>query len=489
MSKLKLDLLLCFSILSFVQFALIRCDCMVKYPNNTETLPIYKKIFGKYLVELPYTGKDIQLNEGEVIQALCRTNFSSISYNSQQRDRYGYNINYQVVLTNQTSIRLQCLNNQLYFNNSVLKEKILECEKLKWSIYETNEPYEWCEKQPNANTFLLAAKSNQDHHILAGICFNLNEWSLQTITYNISNSGQKYDMEMLIDITKTELKSFQSLDEDLWNLKTTGSFALNENELQQQLTELSKTNHWLYLAAYEMSPIVQGASYEHYFKEYLSILNTIWWRNLRLGNWKLFMNTLENYAYNNSFQLYTGTSGVVTIPSNNIGDYNKLEIKNGYLNETIPAYIWTYLTSTDSQNEDFIIVGYNSPYAEFFNHNDVVFCPNICSEIPWLKEIYSSFRFSTAGIMFCCSPEFMQEKNYLHGFPMDVLTTRALLKPTNETVVENSPRSLLNASDEETTEQNQTVDDSVELRTESLLGLKVVEEEKINLDDDNTNKN
>ncbi|KAI8124984.1 hypothetical protein FF38_09491 [Lucilia cuprina] len=471
--KFKLDLLLCFSIICLIQIIHVQSDCIVKYPNNTETSPIYKKIFGKHMLELPYNGKDILLNEGETIQALCRTNFSSVSYYIQRRDRYGYHTQYIEVLKNQTTINLQCQNNQLYFNNSLLQEEILECEKLNWSIYDANKTYEWCDRNQSTKTFLLAVKSNQDHHILAGICFNLNKWSLQTIVYNISNTEQRFNMEMRRDITKTDLKSYKSLGDDLWNLKTTKNFELQDNELQQQLTDMSKTNPWLNLANYEISPIVQGVSYEYYFNEYVNMLNTIWWRNLRLGNWKLFMNTLENYAYNNSFQLYTGTSGEVRFPRKNLLDYDLLKIKNGYLNTTVPSYIWTYLTSTDNQNEDFIIVAYNSPYAEFFTLNEVVFCPNICSEIPWLYEIQSSFHYATAGIMFCCSTEFMQKTNYLTGFPMDVLMTRAdIPKALNKTEILNSTESLSNA-----TETNGILDVSIEHQTESLLNLKVLEEE------------
>ena len=88
-------------------------------------------------------------------------------------------------------------------------------------------------------------------------------------------------------------------------------------ELQEQLKEMSENNFWLKLANYEISSIIQGKSYQKYFQEYTNQLNVIWWSNLRLGNWKRFMDTLETYAYNNSFQLYTGTSGVVRKPDGN----------------------------------------------------------------------------------------------------------------------------------------------------------------------------
>lgn len=76
-----------------------------------------------------------------------------------------------------------------------------------------------------------------------------------------------------------------------------------------------------------MASIIQGKTFKEYFKEFSDTLNIIWWRNLRLGNWKNFFKVLENYANNNSFQVYAGTSGAVKIPSTNSGENNILELQ------------------------------------------------------------------------------------------------------------------------------------------------------------------
>ncbi|KAM7352464.1 uncharacterized protein ACRADG_004968 [Cochliomyia hominivorax] len=453
MGKPKVEIIIGLIIFIIFQVTLTHSVCLIQYPKNVEIAPVYKRIFGKYSIDIPFNSKGIELNEGEVVEGICRTNFSSIYSIQKNRDRYGYINDHHMTSSNETSIRLQCQNNEIYFKNSLLKEKTLQCKPLNWSIYDTNDmTSEWCEKNDNVKSFLFAVKTTQDHHILAGICYNLNDRSWQTVTYNVTSSGQEYNMEMKRDIKKTELKSQQELGDDLFNLKYEKIFDFTESELQQQLLNLTNINSWLNLANYELSSIVQGNSYKKYFNEYINILNTIWWRNLRLGNWKLFMDTLENYAHNNSFQLYSGTSGIVQVPTFKKDVYEILEIKNGYQNITVPAYIWTYLTSTDKQNQDLIIVGYNSPYAEFFPHNNIVFCPNICSEIPWLQEIHASFNFATAGIMFCCSPEYMKQTNYLFGFPMDILRSRLDTKESNlVTSTVSDDMILLNINDEETT--------------------------------------
>ncbi|TMW42286.1 hypothetical protein DOY81_012633, partial [Sarcophaga bullata] len=112
------------------------------------------------------------------------------------------------------------------------------------------------------------------------------------------------------------------------------------------------------------------------------------------------------------------------------------QIKFDFEKKPIPAYIWTYLTSIDNTNRDFVIVGYNSPYAEFFYKSEIVFCADICNEIPWLKKISSSFSYAAAGIMFCCSTEAVDQFKNLDGFPMDVLISRSLSKEENKTEIE-----------------------------------------------------
>lgn len=76
MKRFKTEHLLYSIIFIFINLTLVQNVCFIKYPNNTEISPIYKKIFGKYSVELPYNTNGIQLNDGEEIQAICRTNFT-----------------------------------------------------------------------------------------------------------------------------------------------------------------------------------------------------------------------------------------------------------------------------------------------------------------------------------------------------------------------------------------------------------------------------
>ncbi|XP_065357079.1 uncharacterized protein LOC135951368 [Calliphora vicina] len=414
-------------LLLLVYLPSIRSDCIIRYPSDVDTLPKYEKSIGQYKLRVPYNGNPIKLYNGETIQGFCDTFFSNITYQIKEKSTiYDYNYGYREVvvnksISNKTSIVLNCRNNKLVYNNIQLSVDEFSCMHRNWSIYSTKQPYSWCQNNQNSSTFLLATQPTTDNYILAGICYNMEEISLQTVVYNVTNLRRNYLNKPMYTQTTDRIPK-EYLDENLWNFKTTTLSDLSEEILQKKLNELRKNSEWLNLADFEISSIVQDKTLKTYFDEYKNILNIIWWRNLRLGNWKRFLNTLEDYGQNNSFEIYTGTSGVAEYPTDDKCYKERLlEMKIGFKNETIPAYIWTYLKSYDNLNKEFIIVGYNSPYAEYFTTEKVVFCPDICAEIPWLNDISSSFRYAYAGIMFCCSTDFIRQTNYLQGFPLEIL--------------------------------------------------------------------
>ncbi|XP_037818942.1 uncharacterized protein LOC119608552 [Lucilia sericata] len=437
MSKLKILNLISF-VLLMAYLPSIQSDCVIQYPTDEDTLPKYEKVIGKFKIRVPYNGNPIKLYDGETIHVHCDTFLNSINYQTKERSStYDYHYGYREVVVdksilNKNSITLKCRNNKLVYDNIELSQNKFSCMHRNWTIYSTKQPYTWCQNNQNSSTFLLATKPSTDNFVLAAICYNMEQIALQTVVYNVSNLRRNY-LNQPMDVRTTNMIPSEYLDENLWNLKFTTLSDLSGTLLKEKLTNLAKTDRWLSLANYEVSSIVQDEMLKKYFKEYDNLLNIIWWRNLRLGNWQRFLNTLKNYAYSNSFEIYTGTSGVAEYPADDkCHKERRLEMKFGFKNETIPAYIWTYLKSYDNLNQEFIIVGYNSPYAEYFTTENVIFCPDICAEIPWLNEIYTSFRYAYAGIMFCCSTDFIRQTNYLQGFPMDILLSSHLETTTTE---------------------------------------------------------
>ena len=103
-------------------------------------------------------------------------------------------------------------------------------------------------------------------------------------------------------------------------------------------------------------------------------------------------------------------------------------------------------------------------HLKFFYKSEIIFCPDICDEIPWLKKISSSFSYATAGIMFCCSTESEEQFKNLDGFPMDILITRALLqKQKNKTEIE--IENITENSSVTNTEQTTILDADVDATT------------------------
>lgn len=74
----------------------------------------------------------------------------------------------------------------IFFEKQGLASETLSCAKKNWSIYTTNQPYSWCQK--NANTFLFATQFlNGESDILAAFCYNMEHLSLETFVYNTTD--------------------------------------------------------------------------------------------------------------------------------------------------------------------------------------------------------------------------------------------------------------------------------------------------------------
>ncbi|KAI8124782.1 hypothetical protein CVS40_4687 [Lucilia cuprina] len=457
---LKVNCLMKFLLLLMVYLPSIQSDCVINYPSGDEnTFPHYEKSFRKFKLRKIYNGKPLILSEGETINGLCNTYFSPIKYQVTEthvpyHDRFLYREEKRTAeksFLNQDSILLKCRNKKLVYNDVELLEQIFSCVPHEWTVYSTKQPYSWCENNHNSSTFLLGTQGSTSNYILAAICYNLEQVSLQTVVYNVTNVRGNYLQQTM---NKPAVNNYhkENIDENLLEFKTATLSDLSKNILQEKLTELAKIDEWLNFANYEISSIVQDETLKKYFQEYDNILNTIWWRNLRLGNWKRFQKTLANYAQYNKFEIYTGTWGVARYPSEDRWYKEKLlEMTIGFKNETIPAYIWSYLKSYDNLNKEFIIFAYNSPYTEYFTTEKVIFCPDICADIPWLNDIYPSFRYAFAGIMFCCSTDYIRQTNNFTGFPMEILTAPQLETTTSKVETTTSPVETTTSPVESTT--------------------------------------
>ncbi|KAI8124985.1 hypothetical protein FF38_09493 [Lucilia cuprina] len=392
----------------------VQGNCEVYISRNSQFIPKFERQIGNIKLQVNITNDKFEIGIGESVTGSCETYFGSLENTVMEV----YDL---IRFSKIQSIELSCKEDILFYQSMQVYRPHFECLQTNWDIVYNKDNISRCRNLKSISLLLLSKINNGDISF-AKLCYDLEKVSLRNIHYTVQNT-LKTNSEMLNDMEfiYPSLNPY-NLSADLHLLKTTKSVIINNNLLQQQFINLYELNPLLSFANYEVSSIVQGHSYAEYFKEYNVFLNIIWWRNLRLGNWKMFINTLENYAINNRFEILTGTSGIVELPINLTEKHSKkLELEIDMKTITVPEYIWSYVSSSDIYKQDFIIVAYNSPYAEFFSLDNIIFCPDICADIPWLKNVYTSFRYSFAGIMFCCSLDFIRKNNPLEGFPIDVL--------------------------------------------------------------------
>lgn len=143
------------------------------------------------------------------------------------------------------------------------------------------------------------------------------------------------------------------------------------------------------------------------------MMQTIWLKNLVDGRTlSTFNQLLQKRKDSVQYEVFVGTSGKI-IETNINGCPNG--IYNGEY--PIPKYIWTYLKSLkDHMNEEFVVIGVNTPFAEYNRWNETVFCEDMCDSIEWLKPMEKTRQMPYMGYMFCCNVT-DEVKKFLDGFP------------------------------------------------------------------------
>lgn len=150
-------------------------------------------------------------------------------------------------------------------------------------------------------------------------------------------------------------------------------FFCSQAEFSQQLGNVKRAVSILETYDFDYVSLLQDTPLQDEFAEFVHIFNTMWWRNLRIGNWRFYLEALDARSKLIPYKVYVGTSGELRIPdtsSNNItaeGDHLSIEV--GSLVVQPPVYIWSYLKSLkDDVNEEFVVIAYNSPYVSTSFH-------------------------------------------------------------------------------------------------------------------------
>ncbi|XP_037819529.1 uncharacterized protein LOC119608962 [Lucilia sericata] len=383
-------------------------ECFINFDNDIVLRPTILLKVGSHSVDLPLKDVDthLKLFENQVIEALCPTKFEyPESYNTKSK------------------LNIKCENNYLYSQNNYggyerySRDIFLKCSSLKWNLYETINNFVWCPS--NVTSYLLARPTESltsNYQYLAGLCYDTHNLSFKSLYYTITPKHSE-------SLHPTALNNLYTPSLQLEYLKETFALkSVNETEYDNQ-----DIQDWIKYSQYNYSSIIQNSLlYNEFNHELGSILDLAWWPNLRLGNWKRYENALTKQVeeQQQAYDILSGVSGVATAPILKACESNftlKELIDNR--NRIIPMYVWNYLRSTSNSSDEIVIIGFNSPFYEFYSENDVIFCVDKCQEIPWLKSVSTTFRYSAMGVIFCCSVEDVKVSQRLDGFPVNNMDT------------------------------------------------------------------
>uniref|UniRef100_A0A1A9WKG4 Uncharacterized protein n=1 Tax=Glossina brevipalpis TaxID=37001 RepID=A0A1A9WKG4_9MUSC len=337
------------------------------------------------------------------------------------------------------NMTVQCVAGSLKFGLNVLENATISCNDLEWIINvkpASSQSQGWCKEY--YQIYELATKNLDPNRTLANVCYDLKEFSLQSIKYKtINRRSEEWKVNRLLPNINYNPASENTPFGEVKFLITTLLHTGNDS-LRTHLNTLSVENPWLKLANYEYGSIIQTGLYLNYFKHYHHLLDILWWHNLRVANWARFLNALEQHTANNSYEVCLGVMGVVQVPLwPDQREFESLEVENGFVNSTVPQYVWAYLETTtpDTKRLNVYIFGYNSPYAEFFNSTEVKFCRDVCNEIDWLKTVRSSFTYVNFGLIFCCTPDAVRKSIYGENLPRTLAYTGPVNAEKKEYVV------------------------------------------------------
>ncbi|KAI8124773.1 hypothetical protein FF38_09494 [Lucilia cuprina] len=405
----KLFLNIIFTILCFINTISIAIgECVINFNQNPTFKPTILLKIGSHSVDLPLkdVDTDLTLFENQEIEALCPTTF-------EYPERYD----------TERKLNIKCEHNYLYLQNSyggyqTYSSSInLKCSSIKWNLYETFNNFVWCPS--NVTSYLLARPTESltsNYQYLAGICYDIRNLSFKSLYYTITpKHSESLHPNLLSTLYEPSL--------ELKYIKETFPLkSVTETEYDSQ-----DVQDWINYSKYNYGSIVHNSILNDELNHELgSILDLAWWPNLRLGNWKRYENALTKHVerQQQAYDILSGVSGVATVPIIKTCESNftlKELIDNR--NRIIPMYVWNYLRSTSNSSDEIVIIGFNSPFYEFYSEMDVIFCTDKCQEIPWLNKVSTTFRYSAMGVIFCCSVDDVKASQRLDGFPVNGLDT------------------------------------------------------------------
>ncbi|XP_065356897.1 uncharacterized protein LOC135951218 [Calliphora vicina] len=395
---------LCLNILIiFGSITSIQGNCRIYLPDQSTTPNLYR-IVGSHKIKLNDRANSlnyIDLYENQEIEAQCDVQF--------ERPKR-YQTSNQLYIKCNGYIYIKTAESRSYKINEYNSEISLECSSIKWKLYESTKKFTWC--PTNVTSYMLARHKALGHDYLAGICYDIYKQSFSSLYYTLAPKHYEYAHPSVFGNFYTPSLEIQYIKE------TFGSNSIINFDNQQ-------FENWITNSNYKYSSVMQHPNlYTSFNLQFSSLLEFVWWPNLRIYNWKSYETALEQHveSENQAYDILAGVSGAIKTPiiDKCQTNYTLKEVIYG-TEQKIPLYVWNYLQARDNSSNGIVIIGFNSPFQEFYSEEEIVFCPDKCQEIPWLKKFSSTFRYGIMGTVFCCNVEDVKSSKYLDGFPENVM--------------------------------------------------------------------
>ncbi|KAL5281022.1 hypothetical protein ACFFRR_004813 [Megaselia abdita] len=283
------------------------------------------------------------------------------------------------------------------YTDIVNNDPLYPCKKRNLKVFIGNEEDSYCDQASYAAGFKMGDKVI----VLMELCYNAIDKRLDFIHY--------------LQVHKTHPIS------EMYNpVNTSGSIASLPaaeyfRNLPNQIYQMNKSSR-----LFKVDSLIQFSMFQPFptesFLSLTSMTETPWLNDFLEGQTlSMFNQLLEKRKEDVQYEVFVGTSGMLNVIPNMNSCTKEFPSTNEEVN--IPKYVWTYLKSIEEQvNEEFVVVGVNTPLIEYKNWNETIFCKDMCETIEWLKPMEKVRQMPYMGYMFCCNVT-EETKNFLDGFP------------------------------------------------------------------------
>ncbi|KAH8386959.1 hypothetical protein KR093_003765, partial [Drosophila rubida] len=370
--------------------------------NLQSPYPIVGKVFGSKTAILKRPLSEIELAYNETATFYCPLGLKIGGSNSGYGNQKTTKVNFQTA-------ELTCGDDGVYLDQQRIIEQTtsgyISCNADSGStLYESNVSLVGCDAD-EAMTLVIGNKLRLSEIKLLALCYDLSASRLHFVKFlaypakNLLLGATTADQVL----GELQLSNVISGLDKYFSYVTKGQFE-SLRERQPHLGELYEAQ------LFDFDSLLQDQQQMKQLEKHKHLLNIVWLRALRRGNWKHWLEALRelNNESDDRFDVRIGVSGLATLPlAQRCNASRSLQLIDSDSGNTlhVPAYVWAHVLSlepTGSASDEFVLVAHNSPFVNVVEMSS--FCDDMCSEIPWLsKSLFGELHLVPKfGVVHCC---------------------------------------------------------------------------------------